>query len=297
MSQLLTDQRSVQRAPPVDAPSATRPINLFPPSALGNVAGGNSSYSGIQAWLDANRATVAITPMSGLQRAVRQQVPAANNLPTNEVRAVITGWADARHVPLQDDGPRQRERVPDSALESLAMGAMSLASGVKIGHEEGLTEISVFGAQVGVGDEDLGVGASVAWEGKFGLFATYGGVRLTGEVSQESWRIELSFPGDAAMPEFGDSLRKVFVDANEAIGQGAAVASTAQGPDDAQNKIRPFLGPLREAVESLSAIAGGAPVSFGVGLEIPRGDGASEAAAGGPAGPSFQITARLTIRF
>src|SRR5205823_2675956 len=127
--------------------------------------------------------------MSGLQRAVRQQVPAANNLPTNEVRAVITGWADARHVPLQDDGPRQRERVPDSALESLAMGAMSLASGVKIGHEEGLTEISVFGAQVGVGDEDLGVGASVAWEGKFGLFATYGGVRLTGEVSQESWRI------------------------------------------------------------------------------------------------------------
>jgi hypothetical protein len=169
---------------------------------------------------------------------------------------------------------------------------MSLATGVEIGHEGGLTQISVFGAQVGVGDEDTGVGASLAWEGKFGLFASYGGVRLTGEVSQDSWRIELSFPGDASMPQF-DSLRKVFADANEAIGQGAAIAASASGPDQAQAGIRPLLGPLREAVEALSAIAAGKNVSFAIAVEVPRGG----AEGSGPAGPSFQITARLTIRF
>lgn len=292
VNQLLSGPTLVQRAPPVDAPLAPRHITLFPPSTFGDVAGRDSPSIAVKVWLDANRPTVAVTPMRGLQRAIRQNVPAASSLDSDDIRAVIIGWAQKNHVPIQDDGSRQQEPVPDSALESLVRGAMSLATGVDIGHEGGLTQISVFGAQVGVGDEKTGVGASVAWEGKFGLFASYGGVRLTGEVSQDSWKIELSFPGDAAMPQF-DSLKKVFADASAAIGQGAAIAARASGPEQAQAGIRPLLGPLREAVEALSAIAAAHKVSFAVGVEVPRGG----AEGGGPPGPSFQITARLTIRF
>ena len=301
VNSLLSDQTLVQRAPAVDAPLAPQHIDLFPPGTLGGVAGRDSPSRAIQVWLDANRATVAVTPLRGLQRAVREQVPAASSLPTDEVRAVIIAWASAQHMPVHDDGSSEQERVPDSALKGLAMGAMPQASGADVDHdEEGLTEISVFGATVGAGTEEAGLGASATWDGTFGVFASYGRVRLTGEVSvtgdgkPKSWKIQLSFPGDASIPEL-PSLTNVFTEANKAISDSAGIAATANGPAQAAARIRPQLGPLREAVESLSAIAKGAPISFGISAERTEPDGGE-----GPAvnqGPTFEIKATLTILF
>ena len=112
---------------------ATRPRRLrLEPSYTELLAESQQRTDALRRWLETNHITVSLSSMTSIIRAVRRDVPEAENLSNPEIVAFVRSWAEARHLPLSRVGPTEAPSPPSLTLIELPEW-LSLYSASRIG--------------------------------------------------------------------------------------------------------------------------------------------------------------------
>ena len=304
-------QRLVVQRQPQGAP--LRGPDLLDPAMLRQAAQQviDQEQSPVRSWLEQNTGRLRALTMPEIVLLVRQSVPEAQSLAEVEIEMLVREWATHQHISIPAAASAAgRPRVSLSDSDTIANIRTAVQSGFHVATEginivegqNGRVNVAVSGATVELrsagehsgeaGQPGVSVSGTVGWNGSIGVATAAHGWNFTGTLTREHWELNLTFPGDSAVPDLGQ-LAHVFQQGEGAMRGIVSAVNNAGDIHAAADAIRPQLGPVKEAVEAVSAIAEAQTISFGITASGPTGGGG---AAGGR-DEGVEVKATLTIRF
>jgi hypothetical protein len=317
--QRLVAKGMIQRDPPASGSSSARPFSLFPSSAEIAMQLMERDRP-ILAWLDQHRIDVTLTPqVFRLVRRIRQDVPQAADISTNELMQIISGWGRSSHIPIQlPQQPTGAQGVSPSSLSSAASAGMSLRGTTRIGEQEGSVTVSMSGltlglmnqtgtegSQVSVTPGGVGVqgqgggttaGFNVGWTGALNFNVDHGSYHFNASVSHESWQLSLTI-GSTSMPDLA-GISEVFRNGEQALRNAVRGVASARGASAIQTAVSDNLSAIKSAISTASAIQSVTAGQFRARLQIggPTGaqtPGSSSSSSSQPGG----FTASIVLEF
>jgi len=282
-----------------DGAPGPRRLNLFP--SYGELM--EQSLGGMQAarrWLDENRITASLSGISTIVRLIRRDVPEAANLSDSEITALIRSWAEENHIPLSGAAPPEAEApsLSESELVSRIESALGdIPTSVTIEGEEGQINITASGVEI---EREMGrvtLQNSVRWSGEMGFTTSYRGLRFSGSLSQDRWRLAVSYRIGPRMPNLTE-LPQIFSNGWDGIRGLVETVGNVDNLDDIRSEsdvISEHFSAAKTAVQTISRISAAEPGQISFGVRATAGGGLPGAATPEPA--SWQIQATLTIVF
>ena len=268
----------------------------------------------VRQWIEQNTARLQGLTLAEIVLLVRHHVPEAANLAEAEIQSIAREWASHHHVsiPTASAGSaRPTFSLADSQavsnVRTAVQGAFKLAvEGIDIVEgQHGRINVSVSGvtAELRQGGERAGeqgqsgavVSGVLNWGGSVGVATAWQGWHFSGTLSSERWSLNLSFPGDSAVPDL-TQLTRVFQEGEKAMRGMAVSVANAGDIHAAQDAIRSQLPPVREAVEAVSSLAQAQRLSLGISVSGPMAPADESRRAAGHEG-GFEVQATLTLRF
>jgi hypothetical protein len=243
----------------------------------------------IRAYLDPQRERIQGLAVSGWSMAelvdlVRQNVPESTGLAPEQIATILRGWSQ---VAILEHRINPDQKGADSeALATIKNALGKIPTELKLEHKGAFAKVSLSGAEAGFEkDEDTKatVGTGSGKDVAVNLAAK--GVHFAGKIEPGSgkdptkWELGITFPGDDMVPLI-PTLGSVFGQANGSLNRAIPDALAGRA---SVGSLKQQFQPVKEAVESLSGIAGHSGVSIGVKVE---GEGAE-----------IKATATLTVAF
>jgi hypothetical protein len=245
----------------------------------------------VRSWLEQNASRLRALTVPEIILLVRQSVTEASSLAEVETESLVSEWASQQNITLPTSSSasgRPRVSVSDSQtianIRNAVQSAFHVATdGINIVEAPGgRVNVAVSGATVELssagehsgeqGQPGVSVSGTVGWNGSIGVATAAHGWHFTGALTRERWELNLTFPGDSAVPDLGQ-LSHVFEKGEGAMRGIVGAVNNAGDIHAAEDAIRPQLAPVKEAVEAVSGIAEAQTISFGLSASGPTGDG------------------------
>jgi hypothetical protein len=263
----------IQRDTPFSA-TPTPPINLFP--SAGQISSMLMERDRpILAWLDEHRVDIVVAPQGfSIVRRIRQDIPQAADIATNELMAMIGAWGQRNHIAIEIPQPTAGNSVSPSSLSSAATSGLSLRGTTQIGQQQGSITVSMSGltlglmnqagtegSQVSVTPGGVGVqgqgngttaGFNIGWNGSANFNVDHGSYHFNASVSQDTWQLSLTI-GSTDMPDLA-GISEVFRNGERALRNAVGRAATARNPNDIQTAVSDNLSAIKSAISTASNI-------------------------------------------
>jgi hypothetical protein len=286
-----------------DALSMRGPSSIVPPlgsgSALGPAFSIDPDYvfkqqeqikGKIRAYLEDNKPKVQGQILSGASIAelvdlVRTNVPESPRMAPEQVADVLRKWSGDVSI-AEHRLPTDKKGGESEALATIKNALGKIPTEAKLERSGAFVKVSLSGLEAGY-EKDEDTKATIGTESGKDVAVNLAakGVHFAGKIEPGTggeptkWELGLTFPGEDMVPLI-PTLGQVFGQASSSIGK---VASDLKAGQTSVDKVKKQWAPVKEAVDSLSSIAGHSSVTFGVKVE---GEGSE-----------IKATATLTVTF
>ncbi|MEF8788419.1 MAG: hypothetical protein V5A84_05065, partial [Planctomycetota bacterium] len=240
---------------------------------------------------------VSLVPMSSIIRLARRDVPEVAELSDTEIARMVRTWAAEQHIALRGGpGAAERPSLSDSELVSRITDAIGdIPTSITIEREHAQVDITASGAEVELREGRVRLAGKIEWGGEMSFTTTYGGLRFSGSLSQEAWKLGVSYRIGPRMPDLTE-LPNIFSsgwDGMRGLVETVGEVRNLSDIEDASDVISDHFSAAKSALRAIRQISRAEPgtVSFGVGATTSGGIGEEP----GPA--RWQIQATLTIVF
>ena len=252
-------------------------------------------YVKVNAYLNANQTRIMVFSVDMAMIDVHTFVPESKQLTDDELRSQIVGFRLMMY-------PRMGKlssppSIADSQLIQTAKnGFTSVIKGVGFERKDGKITISPSGLTAELKKGTSAASINISWGGTLNLEASKGPIHISGSLSSDKWEVSLSIPDDPSVPDMS-KLGKIFSEAEKAMRGIIGASAGIDNLKDIQKvagKMKPFMDPVKDAVEAAQGIAK-APssgVSFGFKIGSPDPLPGSSGMPGG-----VQVSATLTWFF
>ena len=242
----------------------------------------------IKAYLNQNRSSLQYaTDLNAVIGQVKTFVfYGMSTLPDDQIRKIVVQWATFNAVGLltsvgtaPSPAPANPGDPPPSSsdfVDAVKKVITTAGAGVTIGTKDKNFNLKVTGPTANLKSGDSGVSLGVSWGGTVKLQAESGPFHFDGEVGSDSWKIELTFPQDGAVPNL-DTLPTIFKEGENSVRNIVRAAGQFNNIDDVRkisSQMKPDIAKVQDAVDAVSGIAsmpkkGGWTFGFKIGSPDP----------------------------
>jgi len=253
-------------------------------------------------WLAKNTESLRMIPERSIILRARLEVPAIAQMDNGDIAWEIHQWAKV-HSFLPVDLPGVPTYVPGSTgatpvragdpeivdrLKTLLRTLQSVPTEVKWTGKDASAALSVSGLTATLGNTE----ATVGWDRTVELKTKVSGMEFSGQIDPVNKNWEMKFTIGNEVPNLSD-VATVFQKGEGAL-RGVVMNADKidfKNPSKTVQQFKPYVDPIKDAVEAASQIAKQRPgdISFGVSLKGPLPDS--------PGGGGVTVTALFTVIF